>query len=155
MLGAALRLATTVPGGLNTPPLAEPVYFTIDVLLTLGLIGLFTGMSALRTRAGAIGFALAILGILTIRTGPRLLSGQTYYTVGAGLIALGLAIAGLNLIRTQGLTRLVGAAWIASFVVGMFAAMSGIGALITLAAILFCVGFGIGGLFLVQRRGNA
>lgn len=122
-LAAAVRLATIVWPA--SPAAAEPVYFGIDLLLTLGLFGMVVGIDGFRTRIGMTGFLAALVGFLVIRTGPRL-TGASACRSGMALIAIGLAMAGVSLVRTRGLARIAGLAWIASLGVGLIAVASGL-----------------------------
>ena len=149
VLAAAVRLATIIPGWLASPAIAEQIYFGIDLLLTLGLIGMVVELDGFRTPIGMLGFLSALVGLLVIRTGPRL-AGASAYQAGSALIAIGLAMAGVSLVRTRGLARTAGLAWIASLGAGLIAA-NGLSVALTAAAVLFCIGFAAGGIALVRE----
>lgn len=152
LAGAALRLNAAFPT-LDIPLLSgEPLYFTIDLLLTLGLIGLFAGFASFRTWLGTLGFAGAIGGFLLIRTGERLL-GASAYEVASGVLSGSLAVGGLALVLGGWLGRFVGAAWIGAFVVGLAGTLAHWSMGFTIASAAFCGAFALGGAGLIVGRG--
>ncbi|MBI1200535.1 MAG: hypothetical protein GC203_21960 [Phenylobacterium sp.] len=149
LLGALLRLNAAFPT-VTIPRLSgETLYLTIDVLLMLGLIGLFAGLPKFRGWLGAAGFVGAILGFALIRTGARLpLPGDAYQTASA-VLGLALAVAGAGLVPGGGVGRWVGVGWIASFVVGLAGVALHWPMGFTAASALFCTGFALGGAGLI------
>jgi hypothetical protein len=149
LIGAGLRAAGAFPA-LNLPGQGtEALYFAIDLLLTLGLVGLFVGVARLRTWLGVAGFAGALAGFELIRTGERLGGGDAYQRSSA-ILGLALAVAGLALVGGKGLSRYAGAAWLASLAVGLAGTALHWPLGFTAASLLFCLGFGLGGLVLLQ-----
>jgi hypothetical protein len=152
LTGAALRAAAAFPR-LRVPILRpEALYLTIDLLLTLGLIGLFGGIARFRGWLGVLGFVGAVAGLELIRTGERLGGGEAYQRSSAAL-ALSLAVAGVALVREPGLARYAGGAWIASFVVGLAGTALHWAPAFQAASLLFCAGFALGGLVLLVEGG--
>jgi hypothetical protein len=146
---AGLRLAAALPA-LRIPGLgSEALYFTIDLLLSLGLVGLFAGSSRFRTWLGALGFAGALAGFELIRTGARL-GGPDAYQRGSAILGLGLAVAGLALVQGRGLTRYAGGAWLISLAVGLTGAALHWPAGFLIASLFFCLGFALGGVALLR-----
>jgi hypothetical protein len=144
LAGAGLRIGAAFPA-LKIPALnGELLYFTVDLLLTLGLVGLFAGLAGFRTWLGSLGFAGAIAGFELIRTGDRL-GGAEAYQRGSAILALSLAIAGVALARSPGVGRYAGAAWIASLAVGLAGTVFHWAQGFQVASLLFCLGFGLGG----------
>ena len=149
LTGAALRLATAFPN-LPIPGLtSEAIYFAIDLLLTLGLIGLFAGTARFRTWLGAVGFAGALAGFELIRTGERLGGAQAYQN-SSTILGLSLAVAGLALAKGRGLARYAGAAWLVSLAVGLAGTLAHRPAGFLVASLFFCLGFVLGGLALLK-----
>jgi hypothetical protein len=141
LIGAVLRAVTTLPHLPLDEMGRETLYLGIDVLLIIGLAGLFVGEPRLRGTAGTLGFILAIVGFLLIRTGARVgVLGS--YQVAAALVAIGLALMGVAMLRGGGWPRWAGLAWIAAFVVGLAGAL---GATLALAAagLLVCLGYAL------------
>ena len=153
LAGAALRLSTAFPV-VRIPGLgAEAVYFLIDLLLTIGLIGLVAGVARLRTWLGALGFVGALAGFELIRTGSRL-AGPDAYQTSSAVLAFSLGVAGLALVQGKGLGRYAGAAWLASLAVGAGGAMLHWQPAFLVASVLFCAGFAIGGVLLLRGGDN-
>lgn len=147
--GAGLRLAAAFPA-LRIPGLSgEALYFTVDLLLSLGLVGLFAGSSRFRTWLGALGFAGALAGFELVRTGARL-GGPDAYQRGSAILGLGLAVAGLALVQGKGLTRYAGGAWLISLAVGLAGSALHWPAGFLVASLLFCLGFALGGVALLR-----
>ena len=155
LAGAGLRAAGAFPS-LHIPGQGtEASYFAVDLLLSLGLVGLFAGISQFRGWLGVVGFAGALAGFELIRTGERLGGGDAYQRSSA-ILGLALAVCGLALIGGKGLVRLAGAAWLASLAVGLVGTVLHQAFGFTIASLLFCLGFALGGLVLLQggpRRG--
>ncbi len=150
LIGAGLRAAAAFPS-VHIPVLSpEALYFTIDLLLTLGLVGLFAGIAAFRGWLGAVGFVGAVAGFELVRTGERL-GGADAYQRSSAILGLALAVAGIALVRGSGLARYAGGAWIASFAVGLAGTALHWPAAFQAASLLFCAGFALGGLALLAE----
>jgi hypothetical protein len=146
--GAGLRVATAFPS-VHVPVLgSEALYLTIDLLLTLGLFGLFAGLSRFRGWLGTLGFVGAVAGFALVRTGERL-GERDAYQLASSVLALGLAIAGLALVGCKGIARFAGVAWLASLALGLVGTAVHWGPAFQVASLLFCLGFGLGGLALL------
>jgi hypothetical protein len=149
LAAAALRL-TAINPQLAIPGLrGETLYFAVDLLITLGLLGMFCGITRFRTLAGAAGFVGALAGVALIRTGERLGGEDAYQRAGLVLI-VSLAVAGWSLAARRGLIRYVGLAWLASPVVGALGQALRLPVAQNLAVILFCLGLGLGGVVLTR-----
>jgi hypothetical protein len=149
LLGAALRVAAAFPA-VRLPGLAgEPLYFAVDLLLMLGLVGLFAGISRFRGWLGTLGFVGALAGFALVRTGARL-GAIGAYERSSAILGLSLAVAGLALLGGKGLARYAGGAWIASLAVGLAGTALHMPVGFLVASLLFCLGFGLGGLILLR-----
>ncbi len=153
LAGALLRLVAAFPAIQISGLGQQSLYFAVDGLLTLGLIGLMAGTDRLRTWLGALGFVGAILGFELIRTGDQL-GGEGGYQRGAAVLSLALAIMGLALVRGQSLVRHAGWAWLASFAVGLAGSLAHQPVGFLAASLLFCLGFAIGGVVLLRGGGG-
>jgi hypothetical protein len=149
LAGAGLRLAAAFPATRIPGLSGEPLYFTVDLLLSLGLVGLFAGSARFRTWLGVLGFAGALAGFELIRTGDRL-GGPDAYQRGSAILGLGLAVAGLALAQGRGLTRYVGGAWLLSLAVGLAGSALHRPAGFLVASLFFCLGFALGGVALLR-----
>jgi hypothetical protein len=145
--GAGLRAAGAFPG-LGFPGQGtEALYFAIDLMLSLGLVGLFVGVGRFRTWLGVVGFAAGLAGFELVRTGERLGGG---YQSSSAILGLALAVAGLALLGGKGFVRYAGVAWLASLAVGLAGTALHWAPGFTAASLLFCLGFGLGGIVLLQ-----
>ena len=150
LAGALLRAIAAWPDLPLLEPSIQKLYFGIDLLLTLGLIGVLADTPRLRTWLGALGFAGALAGIELIRTGDQI-GGPGGYSRGTSVLALSLGLVGLVLlIREQGLARLAGLAWIASLIAGLAGSFSGNSQGFLAASLLFCLGFALAGIRLIR-----
>ena len=149
LAGAGLRAAGAFPS-LHIPGQGtEAIYFAVDLLLSLGLVGLFAGIARFRSWLGVVGFAGALAGFELIRTGERLGGGDAYQRSSA-ILGLALAICALALVGGRGLARYAGVAWLASLAVGLAGTALHLAMGFTIASLLFCLGFALGGLVLLQ-----
>lgn len=149
LAGAGLRAAGAFPA-LHIPGQGtEADYFAVDLLLSLGLVGLFCGIARFRSWLGVVGFAGALAGFELIRTGERLGPAGSYQT-SAAILGLALAVCGLALAGGKGLPRWAGAAWLGSLAVGLAGTALHLALGFTIASLLFCLGFALGGLVLLQ-----
>jgi hypothetical protein len=151
IVGGILRLAAAWPDLPLSPAGREMLYFLVDLVLVLGLIGLFGGLPRFRSWLGWMGFVGAVAGFLMVRTGDRL-AGPGSYMIAASVVAAALALAGLSLITAKGLVRYTGAAWIASFLVAMGGVIVKAPGSFLVASLLFCLGFILGGVALVREQ---
>ena len=151
LAGATLRIVAAVPG-LQIPGLRQELhYFLVDLLLSLGLVGLFAGVPRFRTWLGVVGFVGALAGFELVRTGERL-GGASAYQRSSALLGLGLAVAGLALIQGRGLTRYAGASWLVSLGIGLAGAALRWPPAFPAASMFFCLGFALGGAALLFGR---
>ena len=99
--GGALRLSETLLKAATTGHALQLSYFTIDVLLLLGLVGWYSWRAEKLGIAGLIGFVSGVVGILAIRSAN--LFGTQGYMLGATLLLVGLAVMNTPaLIRREG-----------------------------------------------------
>jgi hypothetical protein len=149
LAGAALRLNAAFPTVAIPRLSGEALWFTIDLLLMLGLIGLFTGLAKFRSWLGTVGFVGAVAGFALIRTGARLpLPGDGYQTASA-VLAAALALAGLGLVLGGGAGRWIGAGWIAALVVGLAGTLLHWPTGLTAGSALLSASFALGGAILL------
>jgi hypothetical protein len=145
LAGALLRLNAAFPTVALPRLSGEALAFATDLLLALGLIGLFAGLPKFRNWLGAAGFVGAVAGFLLVRSGGRLaLPGDDPRTASA-VLALSLAAAGASLLPGGGVGRWVGAGWIAALAAGLAGALLHwpMGASVGVA--LSCAAFALGG----------
>ncbi len=99
--GGALRVGEPLLRTVLTGDALPLVYFLIDVLLLLGLMGWYACRAEKLGIAGLVGFVSGTVGILVIRSAG--LFGTQGYTIGATLLLLGLVVMNApTLIRRDG-----------------------------------------------------
>src|SRR4051812_37375265 len=92
--GGLLRVAAPLAARLG-PEHAQIAYLAIDVLLTLGLVGVYARFASAVGRVGLIAFATALVGILMVRS-QGVVAGA--YMAGAVLWSLAMAALGVRLL---------------------------------------------------------
>jgi len=99
IVGGVLRAATSFAPGLRSDIAQQLLYLAVDTFLLFGLLGFYALRHQDAGRTGALGFLLAIFGLVVVRS-SRALPGFDLYPVGA-------------LIFVSGMIALCGSAWIA------------------------------------------
>ncbi len=90
MIGGVLRIGGTFAGGLSEHD-AQLFYFVTDLFLLAGLTGIYLSQRGSLGIIGFGGFAIAVFGILMIRSGA-LFGG---YGIGAAIAIIGFAVLGV------------------------------------------------------------
>jgi hypothetical protein len=148
-IGALLRVAAAIPSILPDPHAREGLYMAVDLLLLFAIFGLFAHEPRLRRGLGSAGFALAVLGFVLIRTGPRL-GPLGDYQAAAAILTGGLAIMGAALWRAAPWARAAGLAWIAALIAGLAGVALHSAPGLAAASLLFCVAFGLAAVALLR-----
>jgi len=121
-------LAAILAGVLRTAavflPAMEPVavewlYLLIDVLLLLGLLGVYAYQHVESGIWGFAGFLLAAIGLESIGGPDGKIGEVDIYTAGVAIIGIGLVALAVGSWRGQKLPRYVPVLWVLSTVVGM------------------------------------
>lgn len=122
---------------LAAAPLGQ-LYFATDVLLLLGIAGVYASRRTEIGIAGTIGSAIFAAGILVVRVSAVL--GPNGYQLGAAIALLGLAIlSGETLLRRQSET-VSAVLWLLALALGI-ASTFGSSALAIAAGLAFAAGF--------------
>ncbi len=119
---------------------AELFYLLIDVLLLLGLLGIYAYQHEAVGVVGFLGFLAALIGTASIVGPDGELSGVPVYVVGSLLISVGLSLLAIGTWQAQRLPRAVPVLWVLSTVIGIGGFVAG-GMAITflLAGVMFGV----------------
>jgi len=136
LLAAALRfLASFIPADTTGAPV-EALYFVIDVCLLLGLVALFWGDPAGRTRIGTTGFVVAAIGC-GLLIGPEPTNSDIdLYAAGATGVTLGYALLATAWRHSEVVPRWVRLGFLASLALG--AASPALGAIgLTVTGLVF------------------
>jgi hypothetical protein len=148
--GGLLRIANCFTGAWLGERALGLIYFGEDLLLMAGLLGLWLPSRRELGIAGVVGFALGVVGLLTIRS--LSLFGAWGYQIGAAELLVGLALIGLSRLRAG--ERLVPSLFMAALALGLASLappLAKVGALA--AAIAFGLGFALAGVRLLQSLG--
>jgi len=143
--GGLLRAAASFSPGVGSEVERQLLYLVVDVLLLLGLLGFY----ALRHQdlgwTGALGFLLALSGIVVVRS-SRAIPGLDLYPVGALTVAGGLIVMCVKARRVKTLALWIPLAFVVSATVGVLGTVvSNAAWLFVLSGILFGAAFaGVG-----------
>jgi len=144
--GGALRIANTVTMHMFDPHTLALSYLATDVFLLFGLIGWYASRANGLGVSGVIGFSVAIIGILIIRSAD-LFPGQGYL-LGATALLAGLVVMSVPALLRRDGPILTPVLWLSSFICAMASIM--IAPLAVVSAALFGAGFICAGLGLLR-----
>lgn len=129
----------------------ELLYLIIDVLLLLGLLGIYAYQHEQVGKLGFAGFLPALIGTASIIGPDGKLGSVDLYVAGSLLISLGLCVFSLGVWRAGMLPRAVPLLWIASTVIGIGGFLvNGPPITFLLAGVAFGLGFMLAGLKIWQ-----
>jgi hypothetical protein len=139
--GGALRVADSFTTHSLSARTLAALYFATDVLLLLGIGGVYWSRKARLGVAGTIGAAIFVFGILLVRVSAFGVLGANGYQLAAAL-----ALVGLVILSTEALLRRTDAGasaplWLVAFVFGVVGAF---GVMTPAMTILAGVAFGAG-----------
>lgn len=139
--GGALRVIDSFTMQSLSAGTLAALYFATDVLLLLGIAGIYWSRRATLGIAGVIGVAIFVFAILLVRLSAFGLLGANGYPLAAALALVGLVIlsSGALLRRTD--AGVSAPLWLVAFVVGIVGAF---GVLTPLMTVLAGVAFGAG-----------
>jgi hypothetical protein len=118
-LAGLLRVIASFIPATKPGPALEVFYLMIDVLLLLGLLGVYGYQHEQVGAGGFLGFLAALVGTAIIVGPDGAIGGVEMYVVGSLLISLGLAVLGIGTWRARRLPRAVPALWWLSTLVGV------------------------------------
>lgn len=122
------------------------LYFSTDVFILLGTIA-FYGIQHKETgKLGLLGFLIAIVGILLIRS-SKAITGVNLYPAGALIFSLGLSILGIRLWLAKVLPIWIIGLWVLSILVGVIVYfVPWLNFLFVISGLMFAVGFAAAGI---------
>ncbi len=125
---------------LSDAPIAAILYLLTDIFILLGIIGIY-GFQHQESRLwGFLGFLLAIIGIVTIRTGA--IAGINLYPIGALTFTAGLSSLAVGSWIARKLPQWVSVFWILSTVIGFIGYfVPGFSLFFVISGIIFGIGF--------------
>lgn len=138
------------------PRLVEPqphlVYVAIDLLLMIGMLGVWSASQARASVLGLIGFVLGLLAVMLVRTSSAKIFGEASYMIASSLWSIGMVVWAIDLLRAKAF-RVSAGLWIAALVIGLVGvALKDHGPVAHVAKISFIAGFVCAGIHLIRTR---
>lgn len=138
------------------PRLVEPqphlVYVAIDLLLMIGMLGVWSASRRTASVLGLVGFVLGLLGVMLVRTSSARMFGEATYVVASSVWSIGMAVWALDLLRARTF-RVAAGLWILALAIGLAGlALKDHGAITHIAKMSFIAGFVCAGLHLIRTR---
>ena len=152
--GLCRIVAAILPTGLDLVGL-EWFYLVIDILLMLGLVGVYAYQHSECGVVGLIGFVVSAIGIEAIGGPDGKIGTVDIYATGASVIGVGMVLFGIGSWCGRKLPRYVAASWILSTAVGVAALATNFsGTAYAIAGALFGIGFVGAGVHIVGQPAN-
>jgi len=141
-IGGVLRAAGSfAPTLIGSDEARTLLYITVDVCLTAGLMSIYLPRRHRMNAVGAIGFFLALAGLVAGRTSPAI-TKLDLYPVTAAAVAIGVLALTLAEWRSKRMTGWIPVVFGLSFALGsMGTVIAGAGALFIVSGILFGCAF--------------
>jgi hypothetical protein len=137
-----------------TQPWPHLVYVIIDLLLLFGMLGVRSVSGRSTAALGLIGFVLALLGLLLVRTSSAEIFGEASYLIASSVWSIGMVLWAVDLLRAK-LFRIAAFLWIAALVIGLAGlALKDHGPIAHVAKMSFILGFVVAGVELIRNRGE-
>ncbi|MBO9546519.1 hypothetical protein [Caulobacter sp.] len=138
------------------PRLVEPqphlVYVLIDLLLMIGMLGVWSASRRSASVLGLVGFVLGLLGVMLVRTASAKIFGEASYMIASSVWSIGMVLWAVDLLRAK-VFRAPAALWIAALVIGLAGlALKDHGPIAHVAKMSFIVGFIVAGIDLIRTR---
>jgi hypothetical protein len=154
VLAGVLRVITSFMPTIASVAL-QIVYFTIDALLLVGIIGLYGFQKQETGRWGFFGFMLALLGTGLLLGHDVVSAGALLYPLAAVLFAVGISILAMCSWAANTLPRWASAFLVISTLLGILGyGIKGLGVLFVISGVTFGIGLIGVGLTLWLRPGD-
>ena len=119
MAGGLLRAAASfAPTVIRSDVERKSLYVVVDVCLSVGLLGFWRSRTEALGRRGAIGLALALAGIATVRANP-FVSAVDLYPAGALITACGVVVLSARAWTVKKMSGWIPLAFVLSTLVGV------------------------------------
>ena len=149
--GGGLRVGDAFLAATTAVHAQQIAYAVTDLMLLLGLCGIYLPRRKTLGSVGFPGFVASIAGLVIVRSSGLNVFGTNSYLIGATVTLIGVVAMGAVMLVRKAFPKLAPALWIASFVVGLVGLMSPkIGWAVSLAGVIFGVGFVVAGINLLQ-----
>ena len=146
VLAGILRgIASFIPA--TTPDVAvQLLYILTDIFILLGIFTLYGVQYKETGKLGFLGFLIAVVGILVIRS-SKAITGVNLYPAGSLTFSLGLIILGSRLWLANALPSWVVGLWSLSVLVGIIVYfVPSLDLLFVVAGLMFAIGFAAAGI---------
>lgn len=141
IVGGILRTAASFVPSLGSDTERQLLYLGVDMFLLLGLLGFYELRYQDVGRTGALGFLLALLGLVVVRS-SHVISGRDLYPVGATAVAGGLIVLCGRAWSVKTLRVWVPTVFVVSTLVGLVGTVAGNSArLLVVSGVLFGAAF--------------
>lgn len=152
VLGGLLRLLSPFGTGLLNVEDHHRLWLATDILLLFGLVGIYGYSRKLVGLTGMMGFALAAIGLLIVRSAGDVVLGPRTYAYGAVIWTVGMAVLAFPMLL-RGVGHMVAAGfWTLALVIGIFSVIrDGQSWGIPAAAVAFSLGYIAAGLPLFRK----
>ena len=141
IVGGVLRAAASFAPSVGSDSERQLLYLVVDMFLLLGLLGFYELCHQDIGRTGALGFLLALFGLVVVRS-SRVIPGLDLYPVGALAFVGGLIVLCGSAWRVKTLAVWIPMAFVVSTLVGLVGrAADNSGWLLVLSGVLFGVAF--------------
>lgn len=146
LTGALRMVASFIPSSKPPSTTLELFYLVIDVLLLLGILGVYAYQHERAGIVGFLGFLVAVTGTAMI-TGPDgTIGGVEEYVIGSLMISTGLTLLAICSWKSGALPRTVSALWILSTLVGVGGFLAGgLAVTFVIAGVTFGLAFVLAG----------
>jgi len=152
VLGGLLRLIGPLAPDVLHGQALQINWLATDVLLMLGLVGIYGYSRKSLGFTGMLGFVLAVTGLIIVRSGGDMIFGPGTYRYGAVVWTIGMAVIAFPMLL-RGVGHMIAAGlWTLALIIGLFSVMRpGESWGVMLAEIAFSAGYIAAGLPLIAR----
>lgn len=152
VLGGLLRLLSPFGTGLLSAEEHHRLWLATDILLLFGLVGIYGYSRKLLGLTGMVGFALAAIGLLIVRSTGDAVLGPRTYAYGAVIWTVGMATLAFPMLL-RGVGHMVAAGfWTLALLIGVFSVLRpGESWGLKAAAVAFSLGYIAAGLPLFRK----
>jgi drug/metabolite transporter (DMT)-like permease len=152
-VGGGLRVADAYLAVTNAIRTQQIAYLVTDLMLIVGLCGIYLPKRKTLGLIGLLGFAASNAGLLIVRISAFNHLGSNAYLTGATVTLIGVVAMGTVMLIRKAFPKLGPVLWIASFVVGLIGLLSpGLSWAVALAGVIFGAGFIVAGINLFQSK---
>ena len=141
IFGGALRVADGLVITSASTQIQQFAYFLTDLMLMFGLCGIYLTRSHRLGVAGLVGFVASFIGIFMVLSSALSLFGFSAYLVGASVTLLGVVSLGVAMLIHDAFPKWAPILWIASLLIGMIGLLPVSRWGVTLAGVIFGLGF--------------